>query len=165
MIVPDAVQRVTLLRRAGTHALGRPPLQRIVARCAASGARDFYLTKIPARHLDNQIDEGAYLGRQQPGRRIDDMDRQRRLFERLQDDLEPSGLQQIGGELWSAIQITTAAGICAVLDLHVAGRLPRRGLVKQENVTMEEFLASRFGQYYESQKATRFSSNVMGEED
>ena len=36
--------------------------------------------------------------------------------------------QQIGDEMWSAIQITTAAGICAVLDLHVAGRLPRRGL-------------------------------------
>ena len=49
--------------------------------------------------------------------------------------------QQIGDEMWSAIQITTAAGICAVLDLHVAGRLPRRGLVRQEQVTMEEFLA------------------------
>src|SRR3954470_4226608 len=73
--------------------------------------------------------------------------------------------QQIGDELWSAIQITTAAGICAVLDLHVAGRLPRRGLVKQEQVTMEEFLGNRFGQYYESQTATRFSSSVMGEED
>ena len=72
--------------------------------------------------------------------------------------------QQIGDELWSAIQITTAAGICAVLDLHVAGKLPRRGLVKQEQVTMEEFLGNRFGQYYESQKATRFSSSVMGEE-
>ncbi len=73
--------------------------------------------------------------------------------------------QQIGDEMWSAIQITTAAGICAVLDLHVAGRLPRRGLVRQEQVTLEEFLGNRFGQYYESQMATRFSSGVMGEED
>jgi hypothetical protein len=47
----------------------------------------------------------------------------------------------------------------------VAGRLPRRGLVKQEQVTLEEFLANRFGQYYESQRSTRFSSNVMGEDD
>ena len=30
---------------------------------------------------------------------------------------------------------------------------------------MEEFLGNRFGQYYESQMATRFSSSVMGEED
>ncbi|HEX2476519.1 MAG TPA: saccharopine dehydrogenase NADP-binding domain-containing protein [Lacipirellulaceae bacterium] len=73
--------------------------------------------------------------------------------------------QQIGDELWSAIQITTAAGICAVLDLHVAGRLPRRGLVRQEDVQFAEFLANRFGQYYESRMATRFSSGVVGEED
>jgi saccharopine dehydrogenase-like NADP-dependent oxidoreductase len=72
--------------------------------------------------------------------------------------------QQIGDESWSAIQITTAAGVCAVLDLHVAGRLPRRGLVRQEEVPLEEFLANRFGQYYESQMATRFSSGVLGEE-
>ena len=67
--------------------------------------------------------------------------------------------------LWSAIQITTAAGICAVLDLHVAGRLPRRGLVRQEQVPLDEFLANRFGEYYESQMATRFSSGVVGEEE
>jgi saccharopine dehydrogenase-like NADP-dependent oxidoreductase len=73
--------------------------------------------------------------------------------------------QQIGDELWSAIQITTAAGVCAVLDLHAAGKLPRRGLVRQEDVPLEEFLANRFGQYYESRMATRFSSGVVGEED
>ena len=61
-------------------------------------------------------------------------------------------------------QITTAAGICAVLDLHVAGRLSRRGLVRQEQVRLEDFLANRFGEYYESRTATRFSSGVVGEE-
>jgi saccharopine dehydrogenase-like NADP-dependent oxidoreductase len=73
--------------------------------------------------------------------------------------------QQIGDEMWSAIQITTAAGVCAALDLHVAARLPRRGLVLQEQVTLEEFLANRFGQYYESHMATKFSTGVVGEED
>jgi len=73
--------------------------------------------------------------------------------------------QQIGDELWSAIQITTAAGVCAVLDLHVAGRLPQRGLVRQEDVQLEEFLANRFGEYYQSQTATRYSSGVVGEEE
>lgn len=73
--------------------------------------------------------------------------------------------QKIGDEMWSAIQITTAAGICAVLDLHVAGRLPRRGLVRQEHVSFDEFLANRFGRYYESQTATRYSSGTIGEED
>jgi saccharopine dehydrogenase-like NADP-dependent oxidoreductase len=73
--------------------------------------------------------------------------------------------QQIGDEMWSAIQITTAGGVCAVLDLHVAGRLPRRGLVRQEQVPLEEFLVNRFGEYYESRTATRFSSGVVGEEE
>jgi len=73
--------------------------------------------------------------------------------------------QQIGDEMWSAIQITTAAGVCAVLDLHVAGRLPRRGLVLQEQVPFDEFISNRFGEYYESRMATRFSSGVVGEED
>jgi saccharopine dehydrogenase-like NADP-dependent oxidoreductase len=73
--------------------------------------------------------------------------------------------QQIGDEMWSAIQITTAAGVCAVLDLHVAGRLPRRGLVRQEDVQLGEFLANRFGEYYESRMATRYSSGVVGEEE
>ncbi|HEX3601021.1 MAG TPA: saccharopine dehydrogenase NADP-binding domain-containing protein [Lacipirellulaceae bacterium] len=73
--------------------------------------------------------------------------------------------QKIGDELWSAIQITTAAGICAVLDLHINDRLPSRGLVKQEQVTIEEFISNRFGEYYESQMSTKFSAGVLGEED
>jgi saccharopine dehydrogenase-like NADP-dependent oxidoreductase len=64
----------------------------------------------------------------------------------------------ISGENWSAIQITTAAGICAALDLHASGGLPRRGFVRQEHVDFDEFLANRFGRRYESQIATRFSS-------
>src|SRR5205085_5605767 len=31
------------------------------------------------------------------------------------------------GERWGAIQITTAAGLCAVLDLHMSSAKPRRG--------------------------------------
>ena len=45
--------------------------------------------------------------------------------------------QAIGGRTWSAIQITTAAAVCAALDLHVAGRLPRRGFVKQEQIDLD----------------------------
>ena len=56
--------------------------------------------------------------------------------------------RQIAGEEWSAIQITTAAGICAAVDLHVAGRLPARGFVRQEEIDLNEFLANRFGSHY-----------------
>jgi saccharopine dehydrogenase-like NADP-dependent oxidoreductase len=70
----------------------------------------------------------------------------------------------IGGEAWSAIQITTAAGVCAVLDLHLAGRLPPRGFVRQEQVDFEEFLGNRFGRWYDSSSATRFSNSFSEDE-
>lgn len=54
----------------------------------------------------------------------------------------------VGGQLMSAIQITTAAGICAMVDLLVDGKLPRQGFVRQEQADLKAFLANRFGQYY-----------------
>jgi saccharopine dehydrogenase-like NADP-dependent oxidoreductase len=52
------------------------------------------------------------------------------------------------GELWSAIQITTSAGLCAVVDMHAKGMLPKQGFVRQEQVKLDEFLANRFGKCY-----------------
>jgi saccharopine dehydrogenase-like NADP-dependent oxidoreductase len=66
--------------------------------------------------------------------------------------------QEIGGENWSAIQITTAAGICAVLDMHVAGQLNSSGFLRQEDVDFENFLGNRFGCRYDTRIATRFSN-------
>jgi len=56
----------------------------------------------------------------------------------------------LGGRVRSAIQITTAAGICAVLDLLAEGRLPHAGLVRQEDIGLDAFLANRFGRSYAS---------------
>jgi saccharopine dehydrogenase-like NADP-dependent oxidoreductase len=53
-----------------------------------------------------------------------------------------------GKSRWSAIQITTASAICAVLDLVREGRLPERGFVRQERVELDDFLANRFGRNY-----------------
>ena len=52
------------------------------------------------------------------------------------------------GEMWSAIQITTASGICAVLDLFMEGKLPASGFVRQEQVGLQLFLQNRFGRHY-----------------
>jgi saccharopine dehydrogenase-like NADP-dependent oxidoreductase len=54
----------------------------------------------------------------------------------------------VGGRVRSAIQITTAGGICAVLDLLAAGRLPQKGLIRQEDIDLASFLANRFGRCY-----------------
>ena len=66
----------------------------------------------------------------------------------------------LSGENWSAIQITTAAGICAAIDLHAAGRLPRKGFVRQEQVDFEEFLANRFGKHFGTQIGTNFTMSA-----
>jgi saccharopine dehydrogenase-like NADP-dependent oxidoreductase len=71
--------------------------------------------------------------------------------------------QEIAGEIWSAIQITTAAGVCAVVDLFFEGRLPNQGFVKQEQVSLSEFLQNRFGSYYDVHGATRLACDFSPE--
>jgi saccharopine dehydrogenase-like NADP-dependent oxidoreductase len=56
--------------------------------------------------------------------------------------------KEIGGKTWSAIQITTSAGICAMVDLLANGKLPAKGFVKQEDVDFTDFITNRFGSYY-----------------
>jgi saccharopine dehydrogenase-like NADP-dependent oxidoreductase len=54
----------------------------------------------------------------------------------------------VGGRVHSAIQITTASGICTVLDMLKSGDLPQSGLIKQEEIALKPFLANRFGKCY-----------------
>ena len=54
----------------------------------------------------------------------------------------------MGGRVRSAIQITTAGGICAVLDMLSAGELPQSGLIRQEEIGLKAFLENRFGRVY-----------------
>ncbi len=55
---------------------------------------------------------------------------------------------EIGGRIWSAIQVTTASGICGVLDLVLANPDQYRGLVAQEAFPLPDFLKNRLGRYY-----------------
>ena len=52
----------------------------------------------------------------------------------------------------SAIQITTAAGICAAVDLFREGRLPQQGFIRQEQLELPAFLANRFGSAYQQSR-------------
>lgn len=56
--------------------------------------------------------------------------------------------RSVNGAVRSAIQITTASGICAVLDMLAAGALPQTGFVRQEDIALDAFLANRFGHNY-----------------
>jgi len=54
----------------------------------------------------------------------------------------------LAGQMRSAIQITTASSLCAMLDMLAQGRLPQAGFVRQEDVPLADFLANRFGRVY-----------------
>ena len=55
---------------------------------------------------------------------------------------------EVEGRMMSAIQLTTASGICTMVDLHARGQLPQSGFVRQEEAALEPFLANRFGRHY-----------------
>jgi saccharopine dehydrogenase-like NADP-dependent oxidoreductase len=63
----------------------------------------------------------------------------------------------IEGEVWSAIQVTTASALCALVDLWRSGNTPTTGFVRQEDIHLGEFLANRFGQVYAAADSTRTS--------
>ncbi len=50
----------------------------------------------------------------------------------------------IKGHKLNAIQLTTAAGVCALLELYANGRLGP-GFVKQESIALKDFLGTRWG--------------------
>lgn len=56
--------------------------------------------------------------------------------------------RSLNGTVRSAIQITTASGISAVLDMLACGALPARGFIRQEDIALDAFLANRFGRNY-----------------
>jgi saccharopine dehydrogenase-like NADP-dependent oxidoreductase len=64
--------------------------------------------------------------------------------------------QSIDGHAYSAIQVTTAASICAVLDMLAEGVISNKGFVRQEEISLEKFLGNRFGRYYS--KTHRFDA-------
>ena len=69
-----------------------------------------------------------------------------KLVEKIDSRRVPAKL--INGKHWTGIQITTAAGVCAVLDMLKDGKVPQKGFVKMEDVSYTDFIANRFGQQY-----------------
>jgi saccharopine dehydrogenase-like NADP-dependent oxidoreductase len=70
--------------------------------------------------------------------------------------------RHVDGQPWSAIQIATAAGVCAALDLSVAGTLPRKGFLRQEQIGFDDFIANRFGRHFDTRIAHQFTSDPAG---
>jgi len=51
----------------------------------------------------------------------------------------------VDGHTLSAIQMTTASGMCTALDLVAHGQLPQAGFIGQEQMSLNAFLGNRFG--------------------
>jgi saccharopine dehydrogenase-like NADP-dependent oxidoreductase len=56
--------------------------------------------------------------------------------------------RKIVGKLWASIQVTTAGGLCAVVDMILNSPNPPKGFVTQESIKYKDFLENRFGQIY-----------------
>ena len=56
--------------------------------------------------------------------------------------------QYLNGHFFTGIEVTTSAGVCGIAHLLLHGE-PRQGLVKVEEFSFDEFMATPFGKYYE----------------
>ncbi len=57
----------------------------------------------------------------------------------------------IAGDTRRTIAWTTAASICAVVELVARGRLPATGFIRQETIALDDFLATCNGRLYDGQ--------------
>ena len=71
--------------------------------------------------------------------------------------------QEILGRLWSAIQVTTAAGVTAVADTVLSDPAAYRGFVPQERFSLPQILANRFGRWYACGGDKSVSGRVVAE--
>ncbi len=69
--------------------------------------------------------------------------------------------QVIAGRLWSAIQVTTAAGVTAVADLVLENRGRYGGFVAQEQFRLTDIVANRFGRYFAPGGTKHVSGEVV----
>ena len=56
--------------------------------------------------------------------------------------------QMVAGKQWSSIQITTAAGICSVMEIVLNNRNQFHGFITQERIALGDVVNNRFGKYY-----------------
>ncbi len=69
--------------------------------------------------------------------------------------------QVVANRLWSAIQVTTAAGVCSVLDLILGNPGDYQGFVQQERFRLKDVLDNRFGRHYAQGGSYEVSANLV----
>ena len=51
---------------------------------------------------------------------------------------------------FSALQLTTATSLCVSIDLLINSQTKLKGFVNQESITLDDFYANEFGDYYKN---------------
>jgi saccharopine dehydrogenase-like NADP-dependent oxidoreductase len=101
----------------------RPTLKRILERAIPKTNQDMVIVYVTVEGIKNgELTEKSYVKKIYP--------------------------QTIRDLTWSAIQISTASGICAVVDLVLGQANEYQGLVLQERFELAHVLENRFGKYY-----------------
>jgi len=59
--------------------------------------------------------------------------------------------QTIDGQEYRAISWTTAASVCSVVELVHNEKTAHKGYLKQEEINLDDFLSTSYGQYYKNQ--------------
>lgn len=67
----------------------------------------------------------------------------------------------VAGRLWSAIQITTAAGVCSVTDRILQSPDKHEGFIAQEEFSLKNILENRFGEYYAHGGSSQLSAELV----
>lgn len=65
---------------------------------------------------------------------------------------------EIAGRRWRAISWTTASSLCAVVEMVSNGVLPAKGFLKQEGISLSEFLKTKNGRRFAGGPAERSST-------
>ena len=56
--------------------------------------------------------------------------------------------QSAFGHMWTALQLTTACGLCVTIDLALKENHFKPGFAKQEDIALKKMMDNRFGHYY-----------------
>lgn len=101
----------------------REMLQKILERAIPKTYQDLVIVYVSVKGIkDGELIEKNYL---------------KKVYPKIINDIH-----------WSAIQVSTASGVCAVVDLILGQSNEYHGLVLQENFKLTDVINNRFGQYY-----------------
>ncbi len=120
---PGHCEQIRLLMNGLKLNHDRPTLKRILENAVPQTLQDVVIIYAAVTGLqDGELREENYVNRVYP--------------------------EMVSGRLWSAIQITTAAGICSVMDLVLSDPSKYSGFIAQEEFGLSDILDNRFGEYY-----------------